>query len=73
MAKLGKNIKEKIENYILKNEGGVKAKWTDEDVLTTFDENGEALDDYAVYEDEGDYYYTAASLDYSNDILIEFD
>ena len=66
-----KQLKKKIEDYILENEGGVRAKWTDKDVLTTFGKNGEPIDDYIITIEDGDAYYSPVSMDCKVTLLVE--
>ena len=52
-------IKNKIEKYLIENEGGVSFSWG-EDSVTSFDTNGNPIEDYMIdIEDNGDIFYTS--------------
>ncbi len=54
-------LKAKVEQFLLENEGGTSVVWGD-DVCTTYDEEGQAIDDYMIdVEDNGDVCYTPVS------------
>ena len=54
-------IKNKIEKYLIENEGGVSFSWG-KDSVTSFDTNGNPIEDYMIdIEDNGDIFYTSVS------------
>ena len=56
-----KSIKERVESCLRKNEGAWSIVWG-EDSCTTFDANGNAIEDYMIdIEEDGGIYYTPVS------------
>ena len=54
-------IKNKIEKYLIENEGGVSFSWG-EDSVTSFDTNGNPIEYYMIdIEDNGYIFYTSLS------------
>lgn len=58
--KLTKSIKQKVETYLTKCEGGHSFSWGT-DYCTSFDKNGKAIDDYMIDIDEEGIWYTPVS------------
>ena len=59
---MDQKIKNKIEKYLIENEGGVSFSWG-EDSVTSFDSNGNPIEDYMIdIDDNGDIFYTSVSM-----------
>ena len=59
---MDKIIKNKVEKYLIENEGGVSFSWG-EDSVTSFDSNGNPIEDYMIdIDDNGDIFYTSVSM-----------
>ncbi len=70
MKTIREELKAKVEKYLFENEGGVSATWG-EDSCTTFNKEGEAIEDYMIdVEEDGEIYYTAVSCP-SSTLLVE--
>ena len=58
---ISKEKKEKVEKYLQENEGAISILWGD-DSITTFNEEGKAIEDFMIdFEDDGEIYYTPVS------------
>ena len=58
---MDQKIKNKIEKYLIENEGGVSFSWG-EDSVTSFDIDGNPIEDYMIdIEDNGNIFYTSVS------------
>ena len=58
---MDQKIKNKIEKYLIENEGGVSFSWG-EDSVTSFDTDGNPIEDYMIdIEDNGNIFYTSVS------------
>lgn len=70
MEYLSKNIKEKVEKYLKKNECANSIVWG-KDSCTAFDAEGNAIDDYMIdVEEDGAIYYTPISTP-STTLIVE--
>ena len=61
MNSLTKEMKEKVEKYLKKNECAINVVWG-EDSCTTFNADGKTIEDYMIdVENDGEIYYTPVS------------
>lgn len=61
MSEFSKEIKEKVEKYLTKNESAKSVVWGD-DSCTPLDAEGKAIEDFMIdVEDDGEIYYTPVS------------
>ena len=61
MKAISKEDKTKVDKYLKENESAVSVIWG-EDSCTTFDANGNAIEDYMIdIEEDGGIYYTPVS------------
>ena len=59
---MDKIIKNKVQKYLIENEGGFSFSWG-EDSVTSFDSNGNPIEDYMIdIDDNGDIFYTSVSM-----------
>lgn len=62
MKTISNEIKEKVEKYLKENECAISVTWGGADSCTTFDADGNAIEDFMIdIEEDGCIYYTPVS------------